>query len=83
MPVLEFIAADALKKLAEGYGFHGGMDEACVKKCKEHVHIVVKQIVKTALFHADNKRQQTITQEDHMSFVRKRMKMCAWKEETE
>ena len=83
MEELEIIAVDALNKLADSYGFHGGMDDACKKKCKKRVHSVMKQIVKTALFHADNKHQQTITQEEHMDFVRKRMKMCAWKEQTE
>jgi hypothetical protein len=74
---------DALNALTQKYGFHGKMDDECLRICKKRLRSVMKQCVEIALLDADKKHQQTIVQSEQMPLVRKRMRICAWKEETE
>ena len=76
------IEHEALEDLSHQYGFHGKMDDTCVEFCKKRIRAVVKECISIALLDADKKKQSAIVQTEQMPLVRKRMRICAWKEDT-
>lgn len=70
----------ALEDLSHRYGFHGKLDATCAAYCRKRLRSVVKECIEIALMDADKKKQTCIVQSEQMPLVRKRMRICAWKE---